>query len=843
MRVGLCGIIIPMRKNLNLVARSRFALFGSIDATFFITSAIVLAVGVPTVFAAPFAPGETLDPGCTPGSADCTVLQIAVDTTTNKYGIGTTTPWAKLSVAGVASLGTSPLFTVSSSSPSATTTVFHIDYTGNIGIGATTTPGTLLSVQGVANFGTATSTFNSTGGINLLSGCFAVNGTCVSGGGGSGTINAATSIGQVPYYAAASNAVTATSTLFISTASNVGIGTTTPEAKLEVAGNIFFSALSSGTRRLQVGTSTNDGADITGAGLEILAGGASVTTGNGYGGAILIRAGIGGSDPGSTGGALTVSGGSSYGGGSALFSAGNGDGGDGGVATVRAGDATQTGGLLTVRGGDSTGSAGGQLVLRGGNESSSNAASLTLVGGSGGSGGSLTLSGGSGEGGGAVTISAGASGTTGGSTVTINASNGSGGDGGAVSIYAGNGSAGYVGGNINLYGGTGDTSGNVILADVGGTPRGRVGIGTSTPYAELSVHAPAGTPSFLVGSTTGTYFIINENGNVGIGTTTPTLGPLTMDSGAYVTAGGTWTNASSRALKENFTALDSAEVLAQINSLGITRWNYKTESVETTHIGPIAEEFYDAFRVGGSSGQSSISSIDPAGVALIGIQALSKKVEALENRGYSGGISLSSILDSFKDLGTDIVSGLAVFKDVIAETLTVRKLCLEDVCITKTELRDLLEKNGIFQSASVTSSTTNVSTTTPDSTASSSPSSNEASEANSAIPTDTEPPVITVVGNNPATVEKGSSYADLGATVADNVNDNLGVTVSGDTVDTETVGEYTIIYTATDQAGNVGTATRTVNVVEPEVPGFTLTVDDSIATTTTDVGTTTPTAD
>ena len=41
----------------------------------------------------------------------------------------------------------------------------------------------------------------------------------------------------------------------------------------------------------------------------------------------------------------------------------------------------------------------------------------------------------------------------------------------------------------------------------------------------------------------------------------------------------------------------------------------------------------------------------------------------------------------------------------------------------------------------------------------------------------------------------------------------IEVTVTG-TVDTSTVGTYTLTYTATDASGNVGTAIETVNVVD-----------------------------
>ena len=66
-------------------------------------------------------------------------------------GIGSSTPWARLSVAGGAG-STTPLFSVSSStSASATSTAFHIDSNGLVGIG-TSSPGTVFSVQNVANF-------------------------------------------------------------------------------------------------------------------------------------------------------------------------------------------------------------------------------------------------------------------------------------------------------------------------------------------------------------------------------------------------------------------------------------------------------------------------------------------------------------------------------------------------------------------------------------------------------------------------------------------------------------------------------------------------------------------
>ena len=87
----------------------------------------------------------------------------------------------------------------------------------------------------------------------------------------------------------------------------------------------------------------------------------------------------------------------------------------------------------------------------------------------------------------------------------------------------------------------------------------------------------------------------------------------------------------------------------------------------------------------------------------------------------------------------------------------------------------------------------------------------------SSTPPDTVFPVITVLGNNPAIVELGSTYTDAGATS----DGGESVTTSG-TVDTNTVGTYTITYSATDAAGNTSTATRTVNVVDTTNPVLTI---------------------
>ncbi len=81
---------------------------------------------------------------------------------------------------------------------------------------------------------------------------------------------------------------------------------------------------------------------------------------------------------------------------------------------------------------------------------------------------------------------------------------------------------------------------------------------------------------------------------------------------------------------------------------------------------------------------------------------------------------------------------------------------------------------------------------------------------------DTTAPVITLNGDASVTLEVGSTYTELGATFSDNYDQNGDATVGGDTVDTTTVGTYTITYDVTDVNGNAATqVTRVVIISSP----------------------------
>jgi hypothetical protein len=92
------------------------------------------------------------------------------------------------------------------------------------------------------------------------------------------------------------------------------------------------------------------------------------------------------------------------------------------------------------------------------------------------------------------------------------------------------------------------------------------------------------------------------------------------------------------------------------------------------------------------------------------------------------------------------------------------------------------------------------------------------SSATSSAPT-TNGPIITIQGNNPAHITVGQTYSDLGATVSDPVDSNLGyqifldgVEVQQVQIDTSVAGTHHIDYTTIDSQGLNAAATRTVFV-------------------------------
>lgn len=113
-------------------------------------------------------------------------------------------------------------------------------------------------------------------------------------------------------------------------------------------------------------------------------------------------------------------------------------------------------------------------------------------------------------------------------------------------------------------------------------------------------------------------FRINATGNV-----------VEATGGAYCT-GTTWNNASDSTLKENIKLVNGEDILNKISRLPVSTWNYKADPSSVVHIGPMAQDFKAIFNTGNND--KAISTIDPSGVALAGIQALLNKINRLEEQ-------------------------------------------------------------------------------------------------------------------------------------------------------------------------------------------------------------------
>ena len=182
------------------------------------------------------------------------------------------------------------------------------------------------------------------------------------------------------------------------------------------------------------------------------------------------------------------------------------------------------------------------------------------------------------------------------------------------------------------------------------------------------------------------------------------------------------------------------------------------------------------------------------------------KIIVLVSNGYWIGPTLNSDNNTAGDLGSPswlaslfdamtnwLKNAFVAIKEVVTDKLTTKQLCIGDTCVTEEQLKALL-LNANLNSPDIGSP-------------------------------DTEAPVIQLTGSNPAIIDRGSVYAEQGATVTDNVNQNLGYKIKLDdgeaiysndlSLDTSIAGEHTITYIAVDQAGNIGTAVRNVNVVDP----------------------------
>jgi hypothetical protein len=185
---------------------------------------------------------------------------------------------------------------------------------------------------------------------------------------------------------------------------------------------------------------------------------------------------------------------------------------------------------------------------------------------------------------------------------------------------------------------------------------GDVGFGTDTPATSLHVLRSDGSAKVQVEETSATaaprtLFQLKNNGNTkfGVHNTQADVewafanpgtafrlsrqgsGEVEMEifNNGNVTIAGDLTQNSDVHAKTAITDVNPQEILARVSELPVSKWEYKDARGEA-HIGPMAQDFYAAFGLGGS--ETGISTIDASGVALAAIKALAEENASLNQR-------------------------------------------------------------------------------------------------------------------------------------------------------------------------------------------------------------------
>ncbi len=134
-----------------------------------------------------------------------------------------------------------------------------------------------------------------------------------------------------------------------------------------------------------------------------------------------------------------------------------------------------------------------------------------------------------------------------------------------------------------------------------------------------------GAGALPVTSTAANQFMVCASGGAGFMTNSLHTTGVTLAAGA-----GAWAAVSDRRLKENFKVVSGEYVLSQIKAMPIPEWNYISQDKSVRHLGPMAQDFYAAFKLAGIGNDTTITTSDISGINMLAIQALEKRTAELK---------------------------------------------------------------------------------------------------------------------------------------------------------------------------------------------------------------------
>jgi len=108
------------------------------------------------------------------------------------------------------------------------------------------------------------------------------------------------------------------------------------------------------------------------------------------------------------------------------------------------------------------------------------------------------------------------------------------------------------------------------------------------------------------------------------------ISQMILQANGNLRINGTLTELSDRETKSNLVAVDRQETLEKVVELPLSEWSYKKDNDQIRHLGPMAQDFHQAFGLG--EDEKGISTLDTSGVALAAIQGLYEQVQEKETR-------------------------------------------------------------------------------------------------------------------------------------------------------------------------------------------------------------------